>query len=397
MGSATVVITAAVPWDGTTARPHHFARGLAARGWDVLFVGAPVTLIAPLKNPALRSRLVPAVPVTEVPLGGTYDADVRTGRTGRLRVLAPFACLPFPNLYRTVNRWNQALLARQIEHAAPGPYVLLPQLPNSADLVPALHPAAVVYDCVDLHAGFSGLVRQEVVNQMEADLAAVSRTVVATAGALAEHMRALHPDVRLVPNAAEIDHFAAAASVAEHPRLAGIPRPRVALIGGFGHWVDYRFLRALAEGLPEVQFVMIGPVETDVSMLSALPNVHFLGLQPYRELPQYLAGCQAALVSFVNTDLTRSVNPIKVFEYLAAGKEVVATSTAEIDKLADYIWVARSPSEGLEMLRGVLAGARRCDDAKRQAFVQSNSWAARVQQVDQILRAALPEHLHPQA
>ncbi|MCL6517144.1 glycosyltransferase [Alicyclobacillus sp.] len=396
MGSATVVITAAVPWDGTTARPHHFARGLAQRGWDVLFVEAPVTLIAPLKNPALRARLLPAHPIEDIRLSPPNAAESAEAR-GRLRVLHPVACLPFANLYRTVNRWNQALLARAIRQAAPGPHVLLPQLPNSVDLVPTLHPAAVVYDCVDLHSGFSGFVRPEVVDGMEADLAAISRTVIATADALAERMRALHPDVRLVPNAAEVEHFRSTATAPVHPRLAAIPEPRVALVGGFGHWVDYGFLRALAQGLPEVQFVMIGPVETDVSALSALPNVHFLGLQPYRELPQYLAGCRAALVSFVRSDLTRSVNPIKVFEYLAADREVVATSTHEIDKLEEYVWVARSPAEGLEMLRRVLDGARRCNDAKRRAFVERNSWAARVAEVDAILRAALPAHLHPSA
>ncbi|MCL6593902.1 MAG: glycosyltransferase, partial [Alicyclobacillus sp.] len=312
---------------------------------------------------------------------------------GWLRVLAPVASLPFGNVWRAINRFNQRLLAQQIRLAAPGPYVLLPMLPGSVDLVPHLHPVAVLYDCVDLHVGFRGWLRPATVEQMEADAAAVSRVVLATADSLAARMRRWHPDVRLVPNAAEVDHFATAHRAPIHPRLQHLPEPRVGLIGGFGPWVDLAFLAELADALPHVQFVMIGPVETDVSTLARRRNVHFLGLQPYAELPQYLAGLQATLVAFAPSELAHSVNPIKVYEYLAAGKEVVATSTREIDKLAELIWVVRTAAEGAAALQRILAGERRGQPQQRAAFVAQQSWDARVQALHEALLSSLPAHL----
>ncbi|MCL6636496.1 MAG: glycosyltransferase [Alicyclobacillus sp.] len=389
MTRPTVVLTAAVPWDGTTARPQHFARGLARRGWPVLYVNGPVTWLAPLKNRDLWPRLWPRQPLLDIPVPALEDGS----NQGWLRVLAPVASLPFGNVWRILNRCNQRLLAQQIRLAAPGPYVLLPMLPSSVDLVPYLHPVAVLYDCVDLHVGFRGWLRPATVEQMEADAAAVSRVVFATADTLATRMRRWHPDVRLLPNAAEVDHFATAHRVPVHPRLHSLPEPRVGLIGGLGPWVDWDFLAGLADALPHVQFVMIGPVETDVSALARRSNVHFLGLQPYAELPQYLAGLQATLVAFAPSELAHSVNPIKVYEYLAAGKEVVATSTHEIDKLAEFVWVVRTAAEGAAALQRILAGECRTEPQRRAAFVAQQSWDTRVQQLHEALLASLPAPL----
>ncbi|MCL6452311.1 MAG: glycosyltransferase [Alicyclobacillus sp.] len=382
---STVVLTAAVAWTGTHARPQHVALGLARRGWDVLFVDGPVTWIGPLKNPDLRARAIPKDPLRDVPVDGS----------GRLRVLSPMASAPFGNLYRPVNRINQWLLAEQIRRAAPGPYVLLPMLPGSVDLLPHLHPLATVYDCVDLHAEFQGFVHPALVTRMEQDLVAVSRVVFATADALRERLLAWHNDVRLVPNAAEVEHFAKTSELPEHPLLAPIQKPRVGYVGGIGSWVDQQLIFQLAVSRPTVQWVMIGPVETDVSRLRGLPNVHFLGLQPYAQLPRFLAGFDAALHAFVQNDLTQSVNPIKIYEYLAAGREVIATTSRELSRMDRLLWLVRNADDALAALDAILAGAHRCSDADRQAFVAAHSWDARVSEIDRVLRAIVPAELRP--
>lgn len=377
----TIIITSAVPWDGTTARPQHFAKGLAERGWNVLFVDAPVTWLAPLKNRLTLPLLVPARRVRDIPM---------PDGSGSLRVLSPIACLPFGNRYRLLNRWNQRLLALQIQSVVAGPCVLLPMLPSSVDLLPYLHPVAVLYDCVDFHAEFVGTLNPAVVEQMEWDLVHVSRTVFATAEALAERLRQQHTDVRLIPNAAEIAHFRETVTAPVHDRLQSIPEPRVILVGGIGSWVDQSFIAHLAKARPDVSIVMIGPVETNVDALQTLPNVHFLGLQPYAELPRYLAGCEATLVSFVQNELTRSVNPIKVYEYIAAGKEVIATPMPELTKLDAYIWIAPAAETAVDVLNRVLSGETRTSAADREAFIEQHSWHARIDLVEGALREFVP-------
>jgi glycosyltransferase involved in cell wall biosynthesis len=378
----TIVITAGVTWHGATARPQHFARGLAQRGWNVLFVNAPISWLSPLKNKSLRSQLLPRNPVTTI-----NDPTF----TGQLRVLSPVAGLPFANMYRTVNKWNQSVLAQQIRGAMPGPYILFPMLPGSVDLIPHLTPVVTVYDCVDFHTEFEGLVNPTVVGNMEREIACHSRLVFATSDKLKSRMDEFHSDVRLLPNAAEVDHFAKTQSAHVHPALADIPGPRVGFIGGIGSWIDQEFIAGLAQARPNVHIVLIGPVETNVATLERCPNVHFLGLRPYQELPQFLAGFDATLMVFRNNELSQAVNPIKVYEYLAAGKEVISTPMYEVvTKMKDLVWVAGTPDEGARALDQILAGGRRVDDATRQAFLDRNSWASRVAEVDATLRSLLP-------
>jgi len=379
----TIVLTAAVPWDGTTARPQHFARGLAERGWNVLFVDAPVTWISPFRNRNLWQHLLPPRPTRDIPVNGS----------GRLRVLSPVAILPFGNRRRIVNRWNQRALALQIRAAAPGPYILLPMLPGSVDLIPTLQPLAVLYDCVDYHSQFGGLTRVETVDAMERELAQLSRTVFTTADQLQARMEQWHADVRLLPNAAETNHFETTATAPVHERLQAFKSPRVGYIGGIGAWIDQDFIVRLADARTDVQFVLIGPVETDVSVLKKRPNIHLLGLQPYAELPRFLAGFDAVLVPFRITDLANAVNPIKVYEYLAAGRQVIATPMHEVKKLADLVWIADNPEAGVAILNRILGGERKGTDSERQVFLLANSWSARVDKVDAELRKWVPQPL----
>lgn len=386
-GLPTLVLTAAVPWDGIVARPQHFARKLAERGWNVLYVDGPVTWLGPLKNRELWQRALPKTALRELPVANQAGQE-----PGFLRILSPLANLPFGNMERFVNRFNQRVLAMQIKNSAPSPYILFSMLPGSVDLLPSLHPLASLYDCVDLHSQFSGFIRPSLVDQMERDMASVSRTVFATAANLSDRMRRWHCDVRLLRNAAEAEHFATTATVPEHPLIRDLPRPRLTMIGGIGSWIDQGFLCELADVLPTLQIVLVGPVETDVAQLAAKANIHLIGRQPYAQLPHFLAGSDAALVVHKADDpVAQSVNPVKVYEYLAADREVISTPIPELVKLSDSLWLCPTGASAADAMRRILAGERRvADKAKRALFVAENSWEARVDVIDEALHRVVP-------
>ncbi|MBX6352789.1 MAG: glycosyltransferase [Thermoflavifilum sp.] len=384
----TVVILSASPWQGVVARPHHFALGLARRGWSVLFVDPAITWLSPLRRRELVARLRPAHPLEDVTAQNV---------PGRLRVLIPPAWLPFGNMRRMINRLNQRSLARAIRRAEPGALALWSMVPTAADLLTPLRPRAVVYDCVDLHSQFHGLIRPDVVDAMERDLARRSAAVFATAEPLKARLTDVHGDVRLLPNAADVEHFRTAFHATPHEELRAIPEPRIGFIGGLGTWIDQAWMIGLARRLPDVQMVVIGPAETDVSQLAAEPNIHVLGRRPYADLPRYLAGFRATLSPFrVDDPVAQSVNPIKVYESIAAGVEVVATPIPELQRMADAVWLAGDVDAAVAAVRRILAGERRLSDDERAAFAARHSWDARVDEVDRTLRRLLSPGTGPQ-
>ena len=82
-----------------------------------------------------------------------------------------------------------------------------------------------------------------------------------------------------------------------------------------------------------------GDPRTDVSALRGLANVRLLGYRPYEQLPEVLRGADVAIVPYLLEGEMRSVFPMKIYEYLAAGTPVVATP---METLADVPEVAKA-------------------------------------------------------
>lgn len=104
--------------------------------------------------------------------------------------------------------------------------------------------------------------------------------------------------------------------------------------GTLANWIDYDLLRLAADD-GRFEIVLIG-LEHDNSFaasgLNNHPRVHYLGGKPYSILNQYVACYDIALLPFVKNDLADTVSPVKIFEYMAAGKPIVTTDLLECRK-----------------------------------------------------------------
>jgi len=113
--------------------------------------------------------------------------------------------------------------------------------------------------------------------------------------------------------------------------------------------------------------------------------VRYLGVQPHSRVRAFLEAFDVCLIPHRVTDFTRSLDPLKLYEYLAAGRPIVSTPLPVAPELAGYVTHARSPDELVARAGQELAAdapARR--EARRDA-VRGLTWAARARQVDEIL------------
>src|SRR5262249_51154926 len=143
------------------------------------------------------------------------------------------------------------------------------------------------------------------------------------------------------PNATDVTHFATARDGGAVPEeLAAIARPRLGYVGVLSDFkIDFELIERAAALSPAWQFVFIGDEREGqgsaaIARLRARPNVHFLGWRPYALLPKYLRGIDVALLPQRLNDYTRAMFPMKYFEYLAAGKPVVATPLPALAEFA---------------------------------------------------------------
>jgi glycosyltransferase involved in cell wall biosynthesis len=213
--------------------------------------------------------------------------------------------------------------------------------------------------------------------------------VFATSRALETRMRRCNARTLLVPNAADYDHFAREVPRGEvPPELRALPRPVIGYVGEVADWLDTGLLRAVAARHPDWSIVLVGPVTAEVRSDLFAANIHLFGRRPYSELPRYLAGFDCCLIPFRASPLTAAVDPIKLYEYLAAGKPVVSTPLPGAMTFAGEILVAAGP-RFLEAVEEAVAGTHDAAAAEaRRRRARAHTWDHRMARILEALRAA---------
>lgn len=358
-------------WEGITQRAQHLTTALAARGWCVLHVG-PVAYSA-LGN--LR-RLAARQP--------TAWRGVLTERGPNLWTYSPPPGLPQTMASARLNRLGHRLahpgLARTLARLGFRRPALVVGWPLAAPWIGHLGERIAVYDCMDDFPAFPQPERQRrTIVAAEATLAVRCDLVVATSAALRDTWARRARAVHLVPNGVT-DAFIAAL---EHPTaipadLAAIPEPRLLYVGVIDRWFDQESLVVLARRHPDWSLVLVGPAETPLPALSALPNVHLLGPRPHGALPAYLAASAVGLIPFVVSPLTVAVNPVKLYEYLAAGLPVAATPLPELAPFAATCYLGASGDAYIQAVERAVAEAP--TDPRRESrrtLARRHTWSQR--------------------
>ena len=239
----------------------------------------------------------------------------------------------------------------------------------AARLDAALH----FYDANDAHLDFPGTpnwLREYLVAYLsKADVCfAVSPEIEAKLKTLGAS------NTKLLGNGVDFDHFSRPQPIPQ--LMQGIERPILGYAGAMD-WLDSTLIQQICRAYPEHEVVLIGPEIrpgwfTSQTEFEGLKNLRYLGRVPYSELPAYVQKFDVALIPFVVDELTKPLNPNKLYEYSAAGKPVVSMNySSTIDKLKDVIFVGDTHEHFLACITEALVQPQ---DGKRTDLAKANSW-----------------------
>lgn len=384
-----VVCLSSIDWDFIWQGHQETMRRLASDGNPVLFV----------ENTGVRTPRLGDIPRLWARIRNWWNGVGGFREAGdNLIVLAPIL-LPFP--YSPAASWvNGWLMERAVSNwmratkrNSPILWTFLPT-PLTHEIISRIDPALVVYYCVDDFSSSSEAAGA--VETAEAELFRRADLVFVTSHRLLLRARSFRPNAHFFPFGVDFDRFEAKRTrqAPEPHDIAGIPHPRIGYIGGVHRWVDLELVRAAAAARPELHFVFIGPIQTDVSILRGLPNVHFLGSRPHSDLPDYIAAFDCGIIPYRLARYTESVYPTKLNEYFAMGLPVVSTPLPEVIKYNEanegLVAVAVDPQEFLTRLDESL---ERRDLARnsRIAAARRNGWDSRLAEMSGLLARRLDE------
>lgn len=377
-------------WQGLWTRKQRFTQMFARNGNRVLYIETPVHLLGLDVLPRDLTRFFRF-------LKGPRQIEAN------LHVATLPILLPFFQMSHAINYANhfivRAMLRRWIKTLGLRNPLLWIYTPFSESLVDGLPNSGVVYECVDEFRAARGFVRSSVVGAMEDSLLKRVSVCVVTQESLLPRRAALCAKTFCVPNGADTDLFRAVAEDSSVPpeAIERIPHPRLCFVGHIMYWVDMKLLRYVADRRPEWNIVLIGPVHpsADASQVKGAKNIHALGRQAQADIPKLLKGVDVCLNAYKADDVATHASPLKLYEYLAAGKPVVSTEMPEARKFDTDVRIANSYEDFLKYCDEVIATLPETPEviARRIAIASTHSWRNRFAEVNRILEAAFEKRL----
>jgi glycosyltransferase involved in cell wall biosynthesis len=359
-------------------------RCAAARGHRVLFVET-----APFLGRRLLSRAERAA------LHSPHRARAEVATLAALNVVPGGHRRRLPNL---VNTRATAWLVRRAARSLPQPVVLWIYDPVAAGLIGRCGERFSVYDCVDDYPSleFYSPGARALAARGDRRAASGSRLVFATTSSLYERHLELNARTFHVPNVGDYEHFANPAGLSAAARELGpLGRPIIGFAGNLmAEKVDLQLLRAVAVARPDWTVLLIGPAagaarrEVEAAAVAAA-NLVWLGQRPYAELPDYVAGFDVALCPNRWNDYGRSCFPLKLYEYLAAGKPVVASGNPDLAGMEPDVLLVRGVDEFVAAVELALQSRAPADRLRRQALASTHTWESRVGRMLELVQAEL--------
>jgi len=368
-------------WDFLWTRKQRFMNSLSRPeyGNKILYVEPTFSVKEKLLDPGVKNKGIAQIKKINENLSVlTPPLWVPFGRFEAIRKLNHRQSL------RSIQKWQRNL---GLQHP-----MLWTYRPDTASLLGAFSEKFVVYDCVDEHSAYPGRDKR-LVQQQEDVLVSRADCVFVSARGLYERRKRLNPDTFFIPNGVDFPHLRKAQDPAtEIPEfLKSLKRPILGFVGGIADWIDLDLVRYIARARPDYSIVLVGPVtrHIDLKPFHSLPNVFFPGPKDRMEIPAYLKGFDVCLNIFKLNELSQTVNPLKVYEYLAAGRPVVSVNMPEIHHFKDIIWIARDEEEFVDGIDRALKdpSPEKIQEGIRR--VQEYSWDSLLNQVVEILNKIL--------
>lgn len=352
-----------IDWHFRTQRPQHLARSLSRSGHRVFYISnnflddeSPGFAVEPL------------------------DETMRLFQVNLHLAGAPSIYVRPPN---DEQRAQLALGLRQLEKWHGGGEALsIVQHPFWTMVASRPPVSRIVYDCMDHHLGFddsaAGIAFEE------KRLIAAADLVVVTSQWLAEEVGNAGKHIALIRNAAEFEHFNKA------PRTFFVDRDGRKVLGYYGaiaNWFDLDLIRKVAAAFPEALVVLVGSDTVGAAdVLADLPNVRLTGEVSYAELPYWLHGFDVCLLPFKVIPLTLATNPVKIYEYLSAGKPVVAVNLPEMQQFNGLVEVASNHEAFIAAVGRQLADEPKTQEREaRRMFASGQTWQDRAHELDTII------------
>ncbi len=245
--------------------------------------------------------------------------------------------------------------------------------PQYARYIPQSYSGKIIYDCMDDFARlYSDQKRVHKVVEQENLLIRRCDLLLASAIQLQKKVDAIVGFTKsvLLRNALK-----------KQGELSDIQKPqkkgqyRLCYIGTISEWMDNELLLESCERLSNIQYKMIGPAVKRVEC----ERIQYAGPIEHEKLQEAVADCDCLVMPFVVNDIVLSVDPVKLYEYIAFGKCIISVYYPEVERFGDFVYFYHNKEEYVELLQELIKNGfpAKYNKVQQREFIQENTWDKR--------------------
>jgi glycosyltransferase involved in cell wall biosynthesis len=270
--------------------------------------------------------------------------------------------------------------------------------PNMLELNTGFGAQLVVYHVVDEYAAYPGndweARRQQ--QALERQMLKKADLVVVVSENLLQSKRPFNKNTFLVPNGVDVQSYVQATESHRPPPpdITQLSRPVIGYSGLIAARLNLDLLEHIAITHPEWSIALVGAVDErycagELARLKQIRNIHFLGRKEIDQVPRYVQAFDVCLIPYQLDERAQNASPLKLYDYMATGKPVVATDFPAARQFSDLIYIAQTVKDFMHHIEQALA--ENDDDLaqKRQLVARENTWEKRVEQLSQVLESHL--------
>jgi glycosyltransferase involved in cell wall biosynthesis len=384
-----IVYFSCVPWNFLFQRPHHILSILAKRDFKIIYVEPFLSNLRLYTKMYIDNQIFEIIPGLDLPfVKNVYKNRIKIDNLIiKTRAVTTDKCYVHNATYINNAKKNHyhsicisiKAIMQYLDFTNP---MIWTSQPYWMPIISMIRPSSVIYDCLDEISAFTG---HSSVVEFEKELIRKSNLIFCTAERLVEKCRVLNNNSHLLPNAVDYNHFKKALD--KNTRIPDdvkhLPSPVIGYVGCVGDWFDLDLVIDIAKNNKNWSFLIIGPVPCKILEENKIPpNLYFVGKRNYNDLPNYLKKIDVSIIPFKITPLTLSTDPVKFYEYIAAGKPVVSTDLPEIRKYKDIVNIA---SNSKEFSEGIKKALKTPINLRYSDIAKQNTWDIRCDKIMNLL------------
>jgi len=197
-------------------------------------------------------------------------------------------------------------------------------------------------------------------------------------------------NIAIVLNGVDLDHYKFPKKIDRIDKImSNIDKDKIK-IGYLGvikeDRIDSNLLEYLLTEHGDKQFIFSGPIagNFNTERFKKFNNIIFTGAMSYFEMPYLYSKFDICIIPHLLNDFIKSMDPVKIYGYLAAGKPIVSVPVPGVEKFADLIDVASNKEDFSNSIKRISEDKENFSYDKiieRQNAVKSDSWGSRADEM----------------